>query len=194
MPALAALAGLLLGSLPTADLLVRRRGIDLRTAGSRNPGTRNALAEGGKSLAAYVLGAEILKGAAAVYVGGRLAGDAGAALAGVTATWGNVYNPWFGFQGGKGLGISAGILGAAWPPMLVVAVVMIALTVMLLRRSGPAALLTFGVYLACALANLWVDLTVGWGVTSPPWLLALASGSVAVMTPKHVHDTLRPAR
>src|SRR5690606_27985836 len=50
--AAALVVGYLVGSAPTADWLARRRGIDLRSTGSGNPGTNNALRTGGPRLAA----------------------------------------------------------------------------------------------------------------------------------------------
>lgn len=194
MTALAGLlTGILVGSLPSADLLARVWGVDLRAGGTGNPGANNALQLGGRKLAAAVVTAEFAKGVLAVWLGRRLGEDAGGALAAVGATVGNVYNPWFRLRGGKGLAITGGILGAAWPPTLAVLVVVIAVSLTAFRRSGPAALLTLAVYVAGALVGLVVDLPVGWGLTSPGWLAIMAVGSTAVMAPKHAIDTLTPS-
>ena len=194
MTALAGLlTGMVVGSLPSADLLARVWGVDLRTGGTGNPGANNALRLGGRKLAAAVVTAEFAKGVLAVWLGRQLGEDAGGALAAVGATAGNVYNPWFRFRGGKGLAITGGILAAAWPPMLAALVVVIAVSLAAFRRSGPAALLTLGVYVAGAVVGLVVDLPVGWGITSPGWLAIMAIGSTAIMTPKHLVDTLRPS-
>lgn len=190
---LAPVAGLLVGSLPTASLLARSRGVDLLSQGSTNPGTNNALRLGGPGLAVVVLLVEIAKGAAAVWIGGRVSGDFGSALAGAAAALGNVYNPFLRFRGGKGLGISAGTILAAWPAMLALLLVVIALSVRVLRRSGPASLITFVVYLAGAVLGPAVELPGRGLIDDPVALLVLAAGSVAVMTPKHLGDTLRPA-
>ena len=188
----AAVAGLLIGSLPTADLLARAWGVDLRNAGTGNPGTRNALELGGRSLAVTVLLVEVAKGASALVLGRMLASDPGGAMAGLLATAGNVYNPWFRFRGGKGLGISAGVILAAWPGMLVALLAVMIGAILAFRRSGPASLVTFGVYLLGAVTGLFVNLTGGWGMTESSWLLLLALASVALMTPKHLQDTLKP--
>ena len=188
----AAVAGLLIGSLPTADLLARAWGVDLRNAGTGNPGTRNALELGGRSLAVTVLLVEVAKGASALVLGRMLASDPGGAMAGLLATAGNVYNPWFRFRGGKGLGISAGVILAAWPGMLVALLAVMIGAIVTFRRSGPASLVTFGVYLLGAVAGLFVTLTGGWGMTESWWLFLLALVSVALMTPKHLQDAIKP--
>lgn len=190
MTPVAALLGFLIGSIPSADWLARRRGVDLRTEGSGNPGSRNALQAGGKALAGAVLVVEIAKGAGAVVVGRLLADDAGGAVAAIGAVAGNVYNPWFRLRGGKGLAITGGTLLAAWPPMFLVLLVVLVAGVVLFRRSGPAALAAFGLYVGAALVARVASLPSGWGLTDPGWLVVTAVCSVAIMTPKHLADAL----
>lgn len=185
--------GLLVGSIPSADLWARVWSVDLRRSGTGNPGTRNALKVGGRALAALVLVTELGKGAASVWLGVWLAGDPGGALAGVAATAANVYNPWYGLRGGKGLAISGGVVLAAWPYLLPILVLVLLATVALLRRSGPAALLSLSVYVAACLLALFTDLPHGWGLGAGGWLLFLAAASTLVMAPKHIGDTLKPA-
>ena len=70
--AAAAAFGYLLGTFPTADLVARRvsRGrVDLRAAGSGNPGTANAAKVLGAKAGGAVLVGDIGKGAAASAVG-----------------------------------------------------------------------------------------------------------------------------
>ncbi|HEX2155093.1 MAG TPA: glycerol-3-phosphate acyltransferase [Acidimicrobiia bacterium] len=191
MPTLAFLLGVLIGSLPTAGWLARLRGIDLRQAGTANPGTNNALQLGGPVLAASVLAVEIAKGAAAVWLGQRLGADSGAALAGVGATVGNVYNPWYGFRGGKGLAITGGTILAAWPLLVPVLALVIGVSVAVMRRSGPAALITLFAYLGAALVGLEVTLPGRGVIDDAVWAVVLAAGQSAVMAPKHLTDTLR---
>lgn len=190
--AAAFLVGLGIGSIPSADLWARIWGVDLRGGGTGNPGTRNALQVGGRRLAALVLVTELVKGAGAVGLGIWLAGDAGGAAAGVAATLGNVYNPWYGLRGGKGLAISGGIILAAWPYLLPVLVMVLLGTVVLTRRSGPAALTALALYIGASVTALFVHLPRGWGLGANGWLVFLAVGSTLVMAPKHIMDTLRP--
>ena len=126
---LAALAGYVIGSLPTAVWLGRLWGVELLRDGSRNPGANNARRLGGDTLAVLVLIIEIAKGLTAVVVGmviggetaaigGEAAttgGEAAALAAGLGAVTGNVYNVWHRFKGGKGLGISGGVILGLWP-------------------------------------------------------------------------------
>ena len=137
---LAALAGYLIGSTPTAGWIGRRFGIDLRSEGSGNPGANNARMLGGMRLAATILVIEIAKGAGAVLLGVSLDGSRGGLVAGLAALAGNVVNVWYRFSGGQGLGISAGILLAAWPWFFPVVVGAIAGTAYITRSSARAAI------------------------------------------------------
>lgn len=189
----ALVAGVVIGSLPTADGLARAQGVDLREGGTRNPGTNNALRLGGRGLAGAVLAVEIFKGLMAVWVGQAIGSDPGAGLAGVGAVAGNVYNPWFGFRGGKGLAITGGTIVAAWPILTAVLAVVIGTSAAIMRRSGPAALLTLAVYLGVAVVGLFVALPGGWALSQPTWLAVMAAGQCAVMAPKHYADAVTPS-
>lgn len=189
MSLIAALCGYLVGSIPTADGLGRIAGVRLRDAGSGNPGANNALQVGGPLLALAVLLVEVGKGVAAVLVGDALAGDLGAVLAGLGAVAGNVFNLWYRGHGGKGLGIAAGVLLAAWPMALLPALALIALTVFVTRSSGLAALTTVVGLLLMAILWVWQDWPTAWGVPNEPLLVALASGIGALVWNRHWRDS-----
>lgn len=113
----AALAGYLLGTLPSADVAARlaATGADLRTEGTGNPGGANALVVLGKAWGYGVMGADIAKGAAACGVGRRLGGGNGAHVAGTAAVVGHCFPVWNGFKGGKGVAASVGQCVATFP-------------------------------------------------------------------------------
>lgn len=188
IPALVLALGYLIGSLPTAGLLGRMWGIDLRTEGSRNPGTNNARRLAGYPLAAAVLFTEIGKGAIAVLVGSTLGGDLGAALGGVGAATGNVFNVWYSWSGGKGLGISAGILVVTWPPGFLICLGVLIVMALITRSSGRAAIATLLVMNALAVVWVWRSLPTGWGIDPEPVLLILSGGLGVVLWPKHWRD------
>src|SRR5690606_24663034 len=116
-------------------------------SGTGNPGANNARQLGGVRLGIGALVVEMTKGVAAVLLGSWIGDTGGAALAGAAASAGSVYNPWFGLRGGKGLGITAGTLLAAWPALGLALIAVIGAATGLLRRTGPAALVTVAVYL-----------------------------------------------
>ncbi|MEL6891018.1 MAG: glycerol-3-phosphate acyltransferase [Actinomycetota bacterium] len=111
----ALVAGYLLGTFPTADIVARRAGHDLRNEGSGNPGGANAMKVVGTSAGVQVMGGDIAKGAAASMLGGALAGPAAAHLAGTAAVAGHCHPIWNGGRGGKGVAASVGQCLATFP-------------------------------------------------------------------------------
>ena len=107
----AAMAGYVLGTVPSADTVSRVAGgsrVDLRAAGSRNPGALNSARLLGIRHGRAVLVADVAKGYASCAIGRGIAGDLGAHVAGVSAVAGHCYPAWNGFAGGKGLATSFG--------------------------------------------------------------------------------------
>ncbi|MGQ9778785.1 MAG: glycerol-3-phosphate acyltransferase [Bacillota bacterium] len=108
---LAALLGYLLGSFPSAVVVGRVwAGLDLRKAGSGNPGTANTLRVLGILPAAIVFVADFAKGLAAVVLARAWFGPAGGWLGGLTAVLGHVYPVFAGLRGGKGLATGFGAI------------------------------------------------------------------------------------
>ena len=193
MIVVAGVVGYLVGSLPTATLLGSLWGVDLRNEGSQNPGTNNARRLGGWGLAILVLALELAKGVGSVVLGSVLAGPTGAVVAGVAATSGNVFNVWYRFTGGKGLGISAGVVLGAWPTVFVPIIMVIIVAALISRASGAAALTAIAAINVFALIWASQDLPTGWGVPAGPLLFVLSIGLSAVILKKHLNDVLRPA-
>ncbi len=117
----AAKAGYLAGTIPSADIASRvaartsGRAVDLRTAGSANPGALNAAQQLGTRWGIAVLVADAGKGALGAWVGRRIAGTAGAYLGATVAIAGHIFPVWTGFRGGKGVATSAGACLAVFP-------------------------------------------------------------------------------
>ena len=115
---LAAVAGYLAGTLPSADIasrLATSGAADLRSAGSGNPGAANAIKVLGPGWGYGVMAADIGKGAVACRIGRRVAGDGGSHLAGTAAVVGHCFPVWNGFKGGKGVAASVGQCLATFP-------------------------------------------------------------------------------
>jgi acyl phosphate:glycerol-3-phosphate acyltransferase len=115
-PVGAVVLGYLLGSIPFGLVLSRVFGAgDIRQIGSGNIGATNVLRTGRKGLAAATLLLDMIKGFAAVILGGMIVQDA-ALLGGVGAFLGHVFPVWLRFKGGKGVATMLGVaLGIAWP-------------------------------------------------------------------------------
>jgi glycerol-3-phosphate acyltransferase PlsY len=112
----------LVGSIPFAFLLSRRRGIDLRRVGSGNVGATNVLRTSGVRAAVIAMLLDAMKGALAVLVAQRLAtGPATPIAAGLASILGHVYPVWLRFRGGKGVATAAGVFGVLTPGALAAA-------------------------------------------------------------------------
>lgn len=114
----AGVLGYLIGTFPTADLVARRMSggtVDLRRAGTGNPGGANALKVLGKRAGYTVMAGDVAKGAAASAFGGMVAGPVGAHLAGSSSVIGHCFPVWNGFRGGKGVAASVGQCLATFP-------------------------------------------------------------------------------
>jgi glycerol-3-phosphate acyltransferase PlsY len=102
----AAALGYLLGTIPSADLAARlasRGTVNLRDAGTGNPGAANAASLLGPRWGAGVMAADIAKGFVACQAARLVAGEPGAYVAGTAAVVGHCYPVWSGFRGGKGV-------------------------------------------------------------------------------------------
>lgn len=127
-------AAYLLGSVPFALLLARRRGAgDLGRRGSGNLGAANVLRTSGVAAAFAVAALDIAKGAASVLIARQWSsGPVTPAAAGVAAIVGHVYPVWLKFRGGKGVATACGVFAvltpAALPPALAVFLMTVVLT------------------------------------------------------------------
>jgi acyl phosphate:glycerol-3-phosphate acyltransferase len=152
---LAAIVGYLLGSIPFGLVLTRLAGHgDIRAIGSGNIGATNVLRTGNKALAALTLAFDVLKGSAAVLIGGAWSEEA--ALAGGAAVIaGHLYPVWLGFRGGKGVATAFGVLIViAWPVALGAAALWLA-TAAFWRYASLAALVA--AVASAAIAGLVVE-------------------------------------
>ena len=131
---LAIVAAYLLGSIPFAFLLARRRGIDLRRAGSGNVGASNVMRTSGVSLAVMAMALDGLKGTLAVLIAERVSSAPAAPVAaGLASVVGHVFPVWLRFHGGKGVATAAGAFTLLAPVALAVASAVFAVVVILTR-------------------------------------------------------------
>lgn len=108
---LSAIIGYFLGSLNNSIIVGKFYGIDIRSHGSGNAGTTNALRTLGKKAAILVLIGDIAKGIIAYLVGYFICGThLGGMVGGTAAILGHVWPVYFGFRGGKGVLTSLAVL------------------------------------------------------------------------------------
>jgi glycerol-3-phosphate acyltransferase PlsY len=146
-------AAYLLGSIPSGYVLVRLfRHQDIRQTGSGNIGATNVLRSGGKGLAAATFFMDMLKGCAAVWLGGAMGGllapgaapDDMRALAALVAVLGHIFPVWLGFKGGKGVATGFGVFLVASPWAALAAISVFFIVLALSRYVSLASILGAG--------------------------------------------------
>jgi glycerol-3-phosphate acyltransferase PlsY len=117
-----ALVAYLVGSFPSGYLAGRAHGVDLRKEGSGNIGATNALRVLGKRTGYLVFAADIFKGWLSVMVAffiGTIFAPAQTipfgVLGAICGVVGHMFPVWLGFQGGKGIATSGGVMLALFP-------------------------------------------------------------------------------
>ncbi|MEY2426092.1 MAG: acyl phosphate:glycerol-3-phosphate acyltransferase [Actinomycetota bacterium] len=176
----------LLGTIPSAVLVARvatRGEIDIRQAGSGNPGALNTLGVLGAKWGAVVLVLDAGKAIVACLVGLQV-NDAAACYAGSAAVIGHCFPVWSGFRGGKGIACAGGQCLVTFPVFSPIA---LAVTVLSSRRRFEsraflAGLLTAGVWVSAAVVWTVAELPNAWGVEPGAALIgsAVISGAVIV--------------
>lgn len=166
----AVLAAYLMGSIPFAQLLSRRRGIDLRRVGSGNVGATNVLRTLGVRPAVLAMMLDAVKGTVAVLIAQRISnGVAAPVAAGLASMIGHVYPVWLRFRGGKGVATAAGAFAVLTPVAAAVAV--------------GAFLLTVAVTRFISVGSMVAALTLaGWAIASDaPTIVAIGAAIGAAL-------------
>jgi glycerol-3-phosphate acyltransferase PlsY len=108
---LSAIIGYLIGSIPTAYLLLKRKGIDITSKGSGNVGAMNSFEiTDSKVIGLLVFFIDAIKGLLSVYLPLLLfpVSFNYPAISLLSAVSSHCYNPWIQFKGGRGLSTSLG--------------------------------------------------------------------------------------
>jgi acyl phosphate:glycerol-3-phosphate acyltransferase len=166
LTALAAVVGYLLGTIPSAGVvawLASRGQINLREAGSGNPGAINAIKMLGTRWGLVVLVADIAKGLAAGVIGLVIAGDPGAYAAATAAIAGHIFPVWSGFRGGKGVATSAGACLAVFPAYFPIDMAVAGASALRSRRADLGTQVACFVWIVSALVWWLADLPNLWG-------------------------------
>ena len=138
---MAILAAYFIGNISPAILLGRAKGIDIKKEGSGNAGTTNVLRILGKKAAVTTLIIDILKGTAAVVLGGTLFGEQVACLCVAAVFCGHVWPAFFGFKGGKGVATAFGALMGFDYRMGLTALLIVAIGVLVSKRMSFGSIL-----------------------------------------------------
>ena len=172
---LSILLGYLAGSVPFAYLLARRRGIDVRVAGSGNVGAANVLRTTGPWRGVIVMGLDVAKGIAAVAIAHLFAGGTALiALTGAAAIVGHIYPVWLRFHGGKGVAVAAGVFTMLSPAAVATAAALF------------LAIAWFTRYVSLASMAATIALPpAAWILGSPQPVVLAAAGSALLILFRH---------
>ena len=185
---LAAAVGYLLGTTPSADIAGRIATpdtIDLREAGTGNPGATNAAHVLGKKWGVAVLAADVAKAVLASAIGRTLAGQVGANAAATSAVIGHCYPAWPGGTGGKGVAASIGQVVGTFPvylPLDIAVAVGTAATPSLKERAFVANSVASAVWVTSSYLSWKKGWPTGWDKkahVSLPIGAAISSVSIA---------------
>lgn len=111
----------LIGSIPFAKVAMIGTGIDITKVGSKNPGFNNVLRVSSKWRAAITLIGDISKGSIALFLLSR--GEPSIMvpwIIGIAAVMGHCWSPFVGFNGGKGVATTVGVLLFLEPKITIV--------------------------------------------------------------------------
>jgi glycerol-3-phosphate acyltransferase PlsY len=170
----------LIGTFPSAVLVAKANGVDIRAVGSGNPGASNVTRTLGWRRGLWVFLLDGAKGAlcaaAGLVVGGRPAGYA----LGAAAIVGHVFPIWERFRGGKGVATGAGVFFVLSP---LVSLALIPVWAIVLRVTKKAS--------AASLAIV-VLIPVGVAITRQTvWEVVATLGLCALVMARHVGNIKR---
>ncbi|MCL1976293.1 MAG: glycerol-3-phosphate 1-O-acyltransferase PlsY [Firmicutes bacterium] len=145
----------LLGSFPSAYFITKRvRGLDIRSVGSGNVGSTNAVRILGLPLGALVFVTDVLKGLIPALLGKWLGGESVAILAGLCSLIGHIFPVWLEFKGGKGVATALGVALALFPVLGLTAFATWVITLFLTDRVAVASVAAAAALGAMVLVNI----------------------------------------
>jgi glycerol-3-phosphate acyltransferase PlsY len=135
----------MLGTFPSAELVARRKGVDITAQGSGNPGASNTFRLLGWKAGALVFALDFAKGALAAAIGIIVDGHLGAYVLGGAAIIGHTLPVTRRFKGGRGVATGAGVLFVIFP---LLALAGAALWVVVVRITHKASVASITVMIA----------------------------------------------
>ena len=159
-------AGYLVGTFPTAVLVTRaatRGKLDIRDAGTGNPGGLNTAQVIGKRWGTAVMVVDVAKGAAAGALGWVIGGPVGAYAAATAAIAGHIWPVWTRFRGGMGVATSGGAVLAVFPVFFPVDAAVAGFGAAKLRNTERTVQLSCAVWVSAAVLWWLADLPNLWG-------------------------------
>ena len=130
----------LIGTFPSAELVGRRKGVDITAEGSGNPGASNTFRLLGWKAGAVVFALDFAKGALAAGVGIVVDGHLGAFVLGGAAIIGHTLPITRKFKGGRGVATGAGVVFVIFPLLTVAGALLWGLVVRITHKASVASI------------------------------------------------------
>jgi glycerol-3-phosphate acyltransferase PlsY len=170
----------LIGTFPSAAIVARANGVDIRAVGSGNPGASNVTRVLGWRKGMWVFALDAAKGALAAGLGLAVAGRPGGYVLGAAAVVGHVFPVWERFRGGKGVATGGGVLAVLSPLVFTIAVVLWAVISKVTKKASIASIV------------IVVLVPVGVGIVRRSWWEVLASlGFCLLLVARHLGNIRR---
>lgn len=137
---IALIVAYLLGNISPSILIGKKYGIDIKSQGSGNAGSTNALRVLGRKAGIITFAGDILKGVVAVLIGRYVGGETIAMACGILAFCGHVWPVFYKFKGGKGAATALGVITAINPIMGLLVALAVVLIVLITKRVSVASI------------------------------------------------------
>jgi acyl phosphate:glycerol-3-phosphate acyltransferase len=151
-------AAYFIGTLPSAIIIARSKGVDITSFGSGNPGASNVARALGWKYGGMVFVLDAAKGA--IPVAAMLSDRPIAYLCGAAAIVGHIFPVTRSFKGGKGIATGGGVLLPLHPPVMVGALI----TWLLIAKVGKKASVASIVVVPLVMVGLAVIGTPAWEI------------------------------
>lgn len=173
----------LIGTFPSASLVARANGIDIRNVGSGNPGASNVARTLGWRRGVWVFVLDAAKGALAAGLGLVADGRPAGYWLGAAAVVGHVFPVWQRFRGGKGVATGGGVFAVLSPFVGTAAVALWYVISRLTKKASLASIIIVGM------------LPVGVGIVRrEAWEVLATAGICALVMIRHVGNIQRLVR
>jgi len=169
------------GTLPSAIMVARSKGVDITTFGSGNPGASNVGRALGTKWFVVVFLLDAAKGAVPVFVSAVMFDNRPVAyVCGAAAILGHIFPVTRGFHGGKGIATGGGVLLPLHPPVMIGAVVFWLVMAKVSKKASLASIVVVPlVMVALAVRG------------TPAWEIASLIGLGALIEIRHLSNIKR---
>ena len=172
----------LIGTFPSAVLVARTNGLDIRSVGSGNPGASNVTRMLGWRKGFWVFVLDAAKGALAAGIGLLADGRPAGYWLGAAAVIGHVFPIWQRFRGGKGVATGGGVFAVLSP---LVFAILVALWFAISKVSRKASLASIVIVAL---------LPVGVGIVrQEAWEVLATVGICVLVMARHLNNIKRLA-